>query len=445
MGESAAEGDKISGKLVQEPSQPTVGAASKRGLSHWSIVKLPLIGILPLLFLRRRKEHRVNRIYFLMTVFGTFFGTLLVLLAMAASYGTANDAVRTISGINSHIIVSTVGVGDVCDMPRVENIIRGAPHVVATAPYLIIQGIVITRERDNAPVPLLLKGIDPQRELAATGLGQSVQRSVIQELDGSYTDTVPLVLSKGLADRLLLSPGSVITLTLKNPAGDRDFQAQLIGTFRPEARQLQQMAYTSISAARIIGRTPEPCIKGFGVRGDDAYSAPAIAKSLAASLGRGYLVKDWTIQFADYWTTLVLMQRLVFGLKIGVICLGVIYSFSTILLVAHEKRKDAAVLLTLGMSPRSIRCLFTNLALVLGLLGIGLAAIVIRPACWAMNHYRVLRLPADMTVISHVSFHLPVSQEISLYVMELILLTVYGWFLSSDIGRISAARVLRDE
>jgi lipoprotein-releasing system permease protein len=426
------------------PLTPKTHHHSNR-LAHWAVVKLPLVAVLPIVFLRRRKDHRLNRIYSAMTVFGTFLGTLVVLLAAAGSYGTSRDVVRVVSGINSNIVVMLSRVGDVCDMPRVLDIIQTNPHVIAASPYVLPPEVVVNRSDDATPVPILLKGVDPDRELEATDLGQSIEPDVLRKITGEYREAIPVVLSQQLATQLALAPGSGFTLTLKNPTGDTNFSARLVGTFRPETSQLSRFAYTSLLAARLISKVPEPCVKGITVRTDDPYLAPGVARSLSANLGEHYRVRDWTDQFRDYWASLMLMRRLVAGLNIGVIFLAITYSFSTVLLVAHEKRKELAILLSLGMSPRSIRWMFVNLSLILGLVGIGLAAVAVRPACWAMNHYQLLRLPAGISVVSHVSFRLPILRELLVYLAELALLSGYGWLLSSDIGRISVQKVLHDE
>ncbi|QUV90847.1 ABC transporter permease [Chloracidobacterium aggregatum] len=98
---------------------------------------------------------------------------------------------------------------------------------------------------------------------------------------------------------------------------------------------------------------------------------------LQSRLGPDYVIEDWATLNRTAFAALNL-QRLAFAVVIGlVILVAALNIVTTLMLLVTEKRRDIAILLAMGATPRTILLVFLAQGLALGLAGRCVAV------CWA--------------------------------------------------------------
>ena len=105
-------------------------------------------------------------------------------------------------------------------------------------------------------------------------------------------------------------------------------------------------------------------------RADDVMAAPAVARSLRATLGAGFVTSDWTVENASYFRAIRLekmMMSLMLSLIIGVAAFNIVAS---LVMVVTDKTTDIAVLRTLGMGPDGVVRVFFVQGAVIGWAGV---------------------------------------------------------------------------
>ena len=89
------------------------------------------------------------------------------------------------------------------------------------------------------------------------------------------------------------------------------------------------------------------------------------------------------------------------GLIVAVAALNIIAS---LVLLVMEKSRDIAILKTMGASSRSVMTIFMLQGLIIGLVGTAAGAALGTGLSWTLDHYQLIRIPADVYQVSHVPF-----------------------------------------
>ena len=139
----------------------------------------------------------------------------------------------------------------------------------------------------------------------------------------------------------------------------------------------------------------------------DIYDVKRIAEDLRAALGPDYTTIDWEEANRPLFTALTLERRvglLIIGLVVLIAALNIT---SSLILVVVERRSDIAILRSLGARAASIMGIFMFEGAVIGLVGAAAGMGLGKLVCLAGNHYKLVRLPADVYSISSVPFNAP--------------------------------------
>lgn len=376
-------------------------------------------------------------------VVGTGLTTLLALLALAASNGTVADIVERIRRVDSDVLITASSRNSrICDFATLTEELRAAPHVEAVAPYRLVPQVMVGVETgDQPPAFILLKGVSRRDEALATALATEASAEAIARLDDPG---IPLLMGASAAMRLRLQTGDQVVLTQKDPIADRHFLGTIVGVFHGDAGFESTSAYTSLEGARRILNMPSDCVSGIAIKTDAPLRAREFAVIYSRLVGSSYSVRDWTTLFEGYWSSLSLLRKLVAGLDGVVVVVGVGFSLLSVLLIAHDRRREAAVLATLGMSDRQVRSIFVVAALTLVSAGMLTAVVLAAPISWFMNHYRVIRLTDATAVVSFVSFRIELLDSALLCLSQLLLSVAYTWWLMADVTKLPVGEILVD-
>jgi lipoprotein-releasing system permease protein len=263
-------------------------------------------------------------------------------------------------------------------------------------------------------------------------------------------DVASLVVASGVAERMgvyvgdtveLLSPQAieraVNTMTL--PRGVR---AVVRGIFQSNAaREIDHSrVYVSQSAlGRAIGTVAATSADAVYVSAAQAVEqAESSAERLRTMLGPGYTVRTW----ADVNRGLVETMKLervgsfiVLALIIVVAAFNVLVALS---LGVVEKRRDIAVLLTLGLRPRDIRMMYIRQGLALGIVAVGIGLLLGVGLTWGQITYSWISFDVSQGYLVPA---LPMKIE----VLDVLLTAAVGLVLAATAAAYPAGRAARTQ
>ena len=330
-----------------------------------------------------------NRRRTVVTALGLGVGYFAVVFMVAWSEGISTELVENATSLVSgqieihdadyrpeRSLYETIGGREGADVEELLRTIEADPSVVAAAPRVYASGLVSSGEATSAGV---LMGIDPGREVALTRFLDPLVEGrlpVTGRYEAVVGDEMARQLSVSVGDELVVvssgADGSMAndlyTLTGVFRTGLLDFDAS---TMVMPVADLQTLVVLD------PGRVHEIAIGTL-----DPAQADATATRLAAAVGapeRAMLVAPWTelnpvlaqyVALADamYWIFIVLI--------FSVACFGIA---NTMLMATFERRREFAVMLALGASPRSVVGTVLCEAVAIGVIGLGLGAAVTAP------------------------------------------------------------------
>jgi len=253
---------------------------------------------------------------------------------------------------------------------------RAVPGTTGVAPFADVQAMI---GRAGHLQPVLLHGLDPAME----GEVSDVERHMVE---GALADLVPgarrIVLGAVVAWQLGADVGDEITVMvpgreLISSGGRPRLQTFTVsGVFEVGLKEHDGgLALVALEdAAQLAGGTAVP--GGLRLRFDDVMGAPARAARVAAALGDGVRVSDWTEQHAAYFRAIRIEKTMMSLILLLVVAVAAFNIVAALVMVVNEKRSDIAILRTLGLARRGVVGVFFTQGLVIGAIGTALGVVL---------------------------------------------------------------------
>ena len=121
-------------------------------------------------------------------------------------------------------------------------------------------------------------------------------------------------------------------------------------------------------------------------------------------LGVRYVAEDWADMNASLFSALWL-EKMVISITIGLIVLvAALNIIASLIMLVMEKRRDIAILKTMGTAKRRVTTVFMLQGLIIGAIGTTIGATLGLALCWVLDRYKLIQIPMDVYQISYVPF-----------------------------------------
>jgi lipoprotein-releasing system permease protein len=201
-------------------------------------------------------------------------------------------------------------------------------------------------------------------------------------------------------------------------------------------------AFVSIRSAQKLLRLDQ-AVHGIEVKIEDIYRADEISEKVLNLLGSGYWAQDWMQMNKNFFSALKLEKVVMFIILVLIVLVAAFNIISTLIMMVMEKRKDIAILKSMGATAKSIMRIFMMEGLIIGLIGtiLGLAGGGI--ICFLLQRYEFIKLPSDVYYISTLPVRVQ-GLDVILVALSAIaisfLATLYPSYRASRLEPVSAIR-----
>jgi lipoprotein-releasing system permease protein len=192
--------------------------------------------------------------------------------------------------------------------------------------------------------------------------------------------TVPLanqlLLSESIAEDLNVSINQRVSVIIPSATGGKTsaYSFQVAGIFATHTELDQVLALASLEQVAEIAGIPG-MVQGFRLQVADQFNARRIGYGLLDSLPFGYGFRDWFQTHGNLYQAIQLSRNMVGLLIFLIVAIAAFNVISMLMMSVVDKRRDIAILQTLGLSRVKIVQLFLVQGTMIGLFGISIGVL----------------------------------------------------------------------
>ena len=405
-------------------------------------------------YLRARRQETFISLITVISVLGVMIGVMTLNVVMAVMSGFEETLRDRLLGINAHI--SVVKSGDpMRDYERVIDKLRQEKDIIAASPTVYGQVMLTSGARVSGVV---VRGVDPDRVNQVVDLQSYLLKGKLAALKsrhaiqaGERTVLLPgVILGERLAAQLGVFEGSPVQVV--SPLGS----PTAIGVI-PKVRRfvvigIMKTGMSEIDSAVVFMGLAD-AQKFFDLEGAatniemkirDVKNSRAVAERLQRLLGFPYLAEDWTRLWPNLFSALQLEKTVYFLVLLLMILVGAFNIVSTLVMVVMEKRKDIAILRSMGATQQSIRKIFMFKGCFIGVVGTVLGVLLGLLVCGFIAQYE-FALPEGMFLISTVPVRVYWSNFLLVAVASFIVCLLASIYPSRQAAKLDPVEIIRYE
>jgi lipoprotein-releasing system permease protein len=389
---------------------------------------------------------------------GIALGVAALIVVLSVMNGFQKELRTRILGVASHLEI-TGSNNQLSDWQQVATYSAKQPHVLASAPYIMAQGML---SYDQGVQGAIIRGVLPVAEDKVADLGRNMKVGQLADLRAGEFG---IILGADLAYNLGAQVGDKVVVMAPQgqftPAGvvPRLKQFTVVGLFQVGMYEYDAgLALIHMEDAAKLYRMGDS-VSGVRLKLDDLFGAPDIAAIMAAQLNENassqgqYYVSDWTRQHANFFKAVQMEKRVMFIILTLIVAVAAFNIVSTLVMAVTDKRADIAIMRTLGASPASIMSIFIIQGALIGVIGTALGAVfgivvalnisTIIPFIEGLFHVQFLS--KEVYAISDLPSDLIWSDVIVIVMMSFLLSLIATLYPSWRASKINPAEALRYE
>jgi lipoprotein-releasing system permease protein len=346
---------------------------------------LPYELFISLRYLRAKRRVRSLSVITVISTAGVTVGVMALIVVMAVMSGFEFDLRNKILGTNAHIWVLRYGERGIEEPAAALAAVRQVPDVTAASPFTYNEVLLTAAGRTAGTV---LRGIDLASAVETTDFRKTV-KSASADLTAALQNPHPvfppdgIILGSHLAATLGVGVGNPVDVLLPlggdlSPLGvvPRMRRFTVVGVFQVGFAEFDsKLAMIGIPAAQALFRMGS-AVTGIEVRVRDIYQASGVAEAIRARLQFPYFTRTWMELNRNFFSALRVERTVMFVILTMIVLVAAFGIISTLVMLVMQKRKEIAILKSMGATNRSVMGIFIVQGLVIGLAGTGLGLLL---------------------------------------------------------------------
>lgn len=388
-------------------------------------------------YLRFDKTQPFISITAILAFLGVAIGVMVLIVAMAIMQGFDRDFEKKLFVMNYPLTVYKKGFE-----PMSETLIKELESKfpdMLFSPFINTQGII---KNGNSMFGISLFGVDARRE-------SQVNSIIAESLENTEVGKFDILVGSALVNELLLQIGqrATVVFTEVEPSGlgamPKIKRFNVIGKFHSGLHAYDKSyAYVSLDSLRVIGGMREDAIDGIHIFSADPKTDIQKLKSYLPPI---YGVVGWWQQNGNFFAALEMEKRALFIVLMLIILIGSLNIISSLLMTIMNRRKEIALLLSMGASKKEIKESFFLLGNVIGFGGIILGVALGLFGVWVLGNFDIITLPADVYGSSKLPLEMS-AKDIALIIFGAsIIVLASSFYPAKKASDINVLEVLRNE
>lgn len=363
-------------------------------------------------YLRSRRRENFISFISLISIVGVAIGVATLNFVMAMMNGFETEIRQRIIDTTAHITVYSYAGEGFDNWEALAEKVNAVPEVVATAPNIFYKSVIGSGDANDG---VFVKGIDPNYEFEVSKLRENIVAGEIN-LDETSDSLPGIVIGRELAGILNVKlDGEVVLASLKQKKMTLTLQPKykkfvVTGIFETGMNEYDgNLAYISIPVAQDLFKL-DNLVTGLQVRVKDFYKSQEIARDIEEIVGSPYYAVDWSERHKNLfgWMTLEKYgMSIVVGLIVAVAAFNIV---TTLIMLVIEKRKDIAILKSMGANRKQVMKIFMFQGTLLGFVGTIAGTFLGFALCWAQQTFNIVSIPGEIYFINSLPIDMRVAE-----------------------------------
>jgi lipoprotein-releasing system permease protein len=379
-------------------------------------------------YLRARRRDAFISITTIFTAVGVMIGVAALVIVLAVMSGFEQSLRQRILTLTPQVqILSFNGsISGYDGLIARANAVRG---VAGSDPFIVGQAMMSSPRGISG---VIVRGIDPQNAAIVSQLLRYIQSGSLDSLSAAGAPALPapsqvaaqpraapsaassatspatpvsdgaIAIGSTLAEKLKVAIGDPVTAVVPVTAGSDNDIVTKTGHFTVGAIFESGVAFLDRdlvfmglgNAQHFFGR--EGKVDGLEIQLINLDDTDLVTAQLRSLFGSSYRVSNW-MEFneaaAAGFEMLKRVYALVLLMLIGVAAFNLV---ATLIMVVMEKRKDIAVLMSMGATAGEVRLIFVLKGLIVGAFGTGAGLLLGAIGCFILSHYHFIHIQKEI-------------------------------------------------
>ena len=454
------------------------GKAQKARQAHSKAKSLP--AFLHRKFLRFDKTQPFISITAILAFLGIGIGVMVLVVAMAIMNGMSKEFEKRLFVMSYPLTLHSLNRSGV---PRtlLDSLEKHFPNL-AFSPYISAQSVA---KIDGSMEAGIVFGIDAKREARINpvfanafiknknnvfedksldknpNLNPQTNPALASALQSFSQNRFAIIIGNSIIDSHFLEKGDKITLyfTRLEPTGlvlsPTMKRFSLFGGFSSgiSAYDTAYM-YANIEAIAAVKNRPTDIFDGIHIHSskpmEDIVPLMAFLSSkegieISKIYGGKYTIEGWWQKNSNLFAAMDLEKNVLFIVLMLIILMASLNIISSLLMVVMNRRKEIALLLSLGASKAEIKKTFFYLGITIGFCGIAFGIVLSGVVLWVLDTFPIINLPADVYGVSKLPLDLSALDFIATIIGASIIVCLSSFYPAKKASEIDALVVLRNE
>ena len=336
-------------------------------------------------YLKFDKTQPFISVSFILAFLGIMTGVGVLIIAMSIMNGMDKEFEKKLTIMNYPLTIYSKFDGAIND-EFVEKLQKKYPDL-KFSPYIQTSAII----KKNQMNGVILYGVDFEKEKEINPiLAKAIKNKNLRKFD--------VVLGKRLFEDIAISKGDKVVMIFSSadPYGievaPRMKKVRIISYFNSGLNAYDKgIAYISIKGLKVILR--KKYYTGIHIYSKNPFKD---IEKLKKELPFGVGIVGWWQQNGNFFAALKMEKRALFLVLLLIIIVASLNIIGSLLMMIMNRRKEIALMMSLGASKKEIKTIFFRLGLVVGVIGIIAGASFGGIGIWALNTFDFIKLPADV-------------------------------------------------
>jgi len=357
-------------------------------------------------YLRARRKEAFISVTTMFTAIGVMIGVAALIITLAVMGGFEANLRERVLSLTPQVEIQSY-TGPIANYAALEERAKTVPGVNGADPFIVAQAMLSSRRGLSGAV---VRGIEPSNSAVIRQVGRYIREGSLASLGDRVTNgTGPplngvVALGSTLAEKLKVHVGDQVRIIAPIIAGaqlsTRTGQFKVGALFESGVDFIdRELVFMNLATAQtFFGRGNQ--VDGIELRLQNLDDTGTATTALRALFAPAYHVRNW-IEFNQAASAGFAMLKEVYSLVllmlIGVAAFNLV---ATLIMVVMEKRKDIAVLMTMGASAAEVRTVFVFKGLIVGAAGTAAGLMLGAIGCFVLARYQFIHIPKAIYGIS---------------------------------------------